>query len=234
MVNMNFVPDDYVENSESHKANLMYLVLFVVVMVLLCGCFLAIKTRQVSLNAQEKIVNEKIAKTQQEIKQFEDLRSKRKSMMKTALTTAELLEPVPRSVLLALLTNNLPTGVSLLNLGIVQKEPKKTKVGAKKTSNYKKSQAGKGKALSGGSGEKSLETHISIEGIAPSDLHVASYIGHLSNSPLLETVSLVESKVRKIDKTIYRQFKLTTKLAGNVHLSAEDIAMIAKRDKENG
>ncbi|MFC1677304.1 PilN domain-containing protein [Planctomycetota bacterium] len=230
MVNMNFVPDDYVENSESHKTNLMYLVLFVVVMVLFGGSFLAIKARQMSLETQEKLVNEKIAKAQKEIKQFEDLQSRRKSMMKTALTTAELLEPVPRSVLLALLTNDLPTGVSLLKLEIVQKEPKKTKGGAKKTSNYKKSQAGKGGALSGGSGEKLLETHISIEGIAPSDLHVASYIGHLSGSALLETVALIESKEKKIDKTAYRQFKLTTKLAGDVHLSAEDVGMIARRD----
>ncbi len=84
---MNFVPDDYVENSESHKTNLMYLMLFVVVMALLGGCFLAIKAHQMSLGAQEKIVNEKIARAQEEIKQFEDLQSKRKSMMKTACLT---------------------------------------------------------------------------------------------------------------------------------------------------
>ncbi|MHC4618305.1 MAG: PilN domain-containing protein [Planctomycetota bacterium] len=231
MLNINFVPEDYVQNNESQRTNLIYLVLLAVVMVGIGGSFITIKMRQRALNARERTVNHKLTEAQAAIKQFEELQSQRKAMMKTALTTAELLEPVPRSVLLASLTNNLPPGVSLLRLKFVQKQPRnKTRVAA--TTKYKKAQAGKA-AQQAISSEKTLETHIDIEGVAPSDRQVASYIQGLDNSSLLTNVSLVESKEYKVDDTAYRRFKLTTMLRKEVHLSKQDVERIRTRG-ENG
>jgi len=96
MLNINFVPDDYIKGSESRRTNLMYLVLLLVVMVALGGSFMSIKIRGRALNAKEKLVNTKLTQAQEAIRQFEELQAKRKAMMKTALTTTELLEPVPR------------------------------------------------------------------------------------------------------------------------------------------
>ena len=108
MLNINFVPDDYVQNSESRRTNLIYLVLFLVTMVALGASFTAIRIRYRSVVAKEMLVNTKMSQIQESIRQFEELQTKRKEMVKTALMTAELLEPVPRSILLASLTNNLP------------------------------------------------------------------------------------------------------------------------------
>lgn len=226
MLNINFVPDDYIQSGESRRTNLMYLVLFVVVMVALGGAFMTIEIRQRAFSAKEKLVNAKMAQAKEAIKQFEELQTKRKVMIKTALTTAELLEPVPRSVLLASLTNNLPTGVSLLRLNLVQKEPKAvSRVAANK---YRQAQAKKATAAQPKvSQEKLLDTYIDIGGIAPSDLQVAAYIEQLSASDgLLENVSLVESKEYKIKDTIFRQFKLTAMLRKDIHLTKEDIGRI--------
>jgi len=229
MLNINFVPDDYIQSSESRRANLMYFVLFVVVMAALGGSFVTIKIRQRVLSANEGLVNAKMTQARVAIKQFEQLQTKRKAMMKAALTTAELLEPVPRSLLLASLTNNLPTGVSLLRLNIVQKEPKKTGRVAP-TSKYAAEQAKKAAAVVAEvSREKLLETHIGIEGIAPSDIQVAAYIERLSSSALLDNVALVKSKEHEINDTMFRQFKLTAMLGKDVHLTKEDIKSI-KRD----
>jgi len=71
--------------------------------------------------------------------------------------------------------------------------------------------------------ERLLETHISIEGVAPSDLQVATYIKQLSSSSLLDHVTLVESKEEKIDDTTFRKFKLTAMLGKDVHLTSEDV-----------
>jgi len=229
MLNINFVPDDYIQSSESRRANLMYFVLFVVVMAALGGSFVTIKIRQRALGANEGLVNAKMTQAREAIKQFEQLQTKRKAMMKAALATAELLEPVPRSLLVASLTNNLPTGVSLLRLNIVQKEPKKTGRVAP-TSKYAAEQAKKAAAVVAKvSPEKLLETHIGIEGIAPSDIQVAAYIERLSSSTLLDNVALVESKEHKINDMMFRQFKLTAMLGKDVHLTKEDIKSI-KRD----
>jgi Tfp pilus assembly protein PilN len=223
---MNFVPDDYIQSTESRRANLMYLVLLGVVMAALGGSFMTIKIRQRSFSAKGKLVNTKMAQAKEAIKQFEELQTKRKVMIKTALTTAELLEPVPRSVLLASLTNNLPTGVSLLRLKLVQKEPKRTSH-IVSTNKYKKTQAKKAKTPQlKVSREKLLETYIDIEGVALSDLQVAAYIEQLSSSTLLDDVALVQSKERKIDDTTFREFKLTAMLRREVHLTGEDVNKI--------
>jgi len=146
-------------------------------------------------------------------------------MMKTALTVAELLEPVPRSVLLASLTNNLPPGVSLLKVSLAQKQPKNT--GRVATSKYKTAQAQKAApAVSDASREKSLETLIDIGGMAPTDLQVAAYIERLSMSTLLDNVALVESKEHVVDDGSFRQFKLKAVLRKDIHLTSDDVDRI--------
>jgi len=229
MLNINFVPEDYVQSNESRRANLMCLVLLLIVMGGLGGSFTTIRMRQRAFAAKENMTNARMIQIQESIKQFEELQAKRKAMMKTALTTAELLEPVPRSVLLASLTNNLPAGVSLLKLKLVQKEPKRTSSSAA-TSKYKAAQAEKsGVGQRQLSQEQSLETHIDIGGMAPSDLQVAAYIEQLSRSRLLGNVALVESKELKVDDTTFRQFKLTAKLQKDAHLSKNDVERIRSR-----
>lgn len=233
MVNINFVPDDYVQSNESSRTNLMYLVLLLVVMTALGGSFLAIKIRQRACNTHEKLVNERMDRIQETIAKFEELQSKRRAMMKTALTTAELLEPVPRSVLVASLTNNLPVGVSLTQVGMVQKEPKNKGNKNSPSSKYQAAQGENSETAEKLSPEQMLETQISIGGMAPTDLQVASYIERLTSSNLLDDVDLVESKEYKIDDSTFRQFKLTAMLRRNVHLTKEDVNRIKDKAQES-
>jgi Tfp pilus assembly protein PilN len=229
MSNINFVPDDYVQSNESRRANLMCLVMFSVVMAALVGSFVTIKIRQQACRAEESLVNTKMTRMQESIQKFEELQTKRKEMMRTALTTAELLEPVPRSVVLASLTNNLPAGVSLLKVGMTQKEAKQAAPAAAKTRYQAAQQKGGADTGSKTPIEKEIETHLEIEGMAPSDLQVAAYIERLSSSVLLSDVDLVESKEKKVDETSFRQFKLTAMLRPEVHLTKEDVDEIRSK-----
>jgi len=232
MVNINFVPDDYIQSNESRRANLMCLVLFVIVMAALGGSFVTIKMRQSAVSAREKLVDAKIAQERETLRQREELQAKRKEMMKTALVTAQLLEPVPRSILLASLTNSLPPGVSLLKLSFIQKEPKHAGLAAP-TSKYQAAKVQTPAAQTPVSPEKSLETYIDIGGIAPSDLQVATYIERLSSSSLLANVALVESKEYKIEDTTFRRFRLTAMLQNDVHLTKDDVDKIKTGPKES-
>jgi len=234
MLNINFVPDDYVQSGESRRTNLLCLLLLALVMAGLGGSFAFIKIRQRACRDRESLANNRLAGIQKSIRQFEELQTRRKAMMKTALTTAELLEPVPRSVILASLTNNLPSGVSLLKLNLIQKQPKKSATTAASTSKYKAAQANKTiEHQARLSQEKSLETHIDIGGMAPSDLQVADYIEYLSASQLLDNVELVESKEYKIDDTTFRQFKLRATIRKEVHLTADDVEVIRAGAEES-
>ena len=235
MVDVNFVPDDYAQSNESRRTNYIYLVLFAVLMTALGGSFAAVKIRQRACIVNEGLVNKRLAEMQEAIKQFEVLQAKRREMMKTALTTAELIEPVPRSILLASLTNNLPTGVSLCDLKLVQKQSKQPASTAAPASKYQAAQAQKGspqdspETAAPVNPEKTLETHIDIGGLAPSDLQVAAYIERLTNSSLLDSVALVESKEFKAEGNTLRQFKLTAMLRKDVHLTKEDVEKIRSK-----
>lgn len=151
-------------------------------------------------------------------------------MMRTMVMTAELLEPIPRSIILAALTNNLPGGVSLLETRISEKEIIRAAPAPAKASQY---QAAGAKAASQQEPpQKSIETTIEIKGIAPSDIEVAAYIARLSGSVLFDSVALVESKEHKIKETRFREFKLKTMLARNTVLSREDIGKIREKREE--
>jgi hypothetical protein len=240
MVNINFVPDDYAQSNESRRTNFIYLVLFGVVMIALGGSFVSIKIRQRACYTSEELINSRMTEVKEAINQFEDLQARKRDMMKTAITTMELLEPVPRSILLASLTNNLPEGVSLSEVDLIQKQMKQNPTVAR-TSKFQSTQGqntngsqqnGKSRNQASENPEKLLETYIDIGGLAPSDLQVASYIEHLSSSILLDNVALVESKEFKIEDNTLRQFKLSAMLRKNVQLSKEDIEGI-KNKAEN-
>jgi hypothetical protein len=138
---------------------------------------------------------------------------------------------------LASLTNNLPTGVSLSDLKLVQKQSKQpASTAAAPTSKYQAAQAQKGspqdtqEAPASVNPEKLLETHIDIGGLAPSDLQVAAYIERLTNSSLLDSVALVESREFKAEGgNTLRQFKLTAMLRKDVHLTKEDVEKIRSK-----
>jgi len=241
MVNINFVPDDYAQSNDSRRTNLIYLALFLVLMIALGVSFVSIKIRQRACYTSEELINSRMTEVKEAIDQFEELQARKRDMMKTAITTYELLEPVPRSILLASLTNNLPPGVSLSKVDLIQKQSKQNPAVAK-TSKFQAAQNQKTASNSNGSQqngrsknpasenpEKLLETYIDIGGLAPSDLQVASYIKQLSNSSLLDNVALVESKEYKIEDSTLRQFKLSAMLRKNVHISEEDIEGIKNK-----
>jgi hypothetical protein len=135
---------------------------------------------------------------------------------------------------LASLTNNLPPGVSLVRLDMIQKEaPKSATDKAAKTKYEAAQERGGVESDVKLSSERALETRIEIEGIAPSDLQVAAYIEHLGNSALVGDVALVESKEKKVEDTTFRLFKLTAMLSREVHLTKEDVEQIRAKAEQS-
>ena len=228
MVNIDFVPSDYVQQRESGRANFIYLILLAVTLSAIGATFSIIKVRQRAVENELTILNAKMLKAHEQIKQLEELKTKSKTILKSAFMTTELLEPVPKSVILACLTNNLPIGVSLLEIELKQKEFKKTSGLPAKASQYQN--ASTAAALSSKpvpqSIAKSLQTHIELKGISPSNIEVAAYIAQLSESVLVDTVELVESKENEIDNLKFQEFKLKMLLKNGALLTKKDIEEI--------
>ena len=220
MDRIDFMPEDYIQRKESHRANFFYMMIVGLIGAAVLSTFGAIKIRQRAIAQEVKAVDKRMMAMQQAIVQLESLQKERQEMMKTALLSAELIEPMPRSIVLALLTNALPEGVSLTRVQIMQSKPQQA--GSNQYEAAKKMAA-----------EQKLQrqeymTTIEIEGLAASDIGVADYIASLSNSTLLENVCLVHSMQKEIDNTSYRQFKLTAEVRGNVTITNETVEKIGK------
>jgi Tfp pilus assembly protein PilN len=226
MLNINFVPDDYVQKRESMRANVMYLILFLVVMIGLGGTFMVLKVRQKAIANQVAVVTEKMEKAKKDIAQLEDLQAKRKQMMKAALMTAELIEPTPRTVILAELTNTLPSGASLRNVRLKEKQPAASSSPKPSTYDQAKAAGASNPSAQAAVPKPDVETCIEIDGIAPSDIQVASYIAQLNNSILFDNVALVLSKEYVRDEATFREFKLTANIKKDIHLSKQDVERI--------
>ena len=80
MLNINFVPEDYIQDNESTRTNLMYAVLFLIVMIALGSAFATVKIRQRAIAAKEKLIEAKMVKARSAIKQFEELQVKARAM----------------------------------------------------------------------------------------------------------------------------------------------------------
>ena len=232
MININFVPDDYVQKKESMRANAFYLVLFLVAMSALAGTFAVIKMRQRATLNEQIAVSKRMDDAKKAIAQLEELQNKKKVMMKNVLLTAGLVEPVPRSIVLAALTNNLPAGASLKGVDISQRLAASASAPAGQATKY---DAAKKKTGEGAdpkvSPEKLLETQIGIEGIAPSDIEVAQYIARLTGSILFDKVALVQSKETIVDSQAMREFKLTAMLKPDIRLTEEDIKNLKVKNR---
>lgn len=247
MATINFVPNDYIQQRQSSRANLMYLTLLAALLGGIGVTFSIIKMRQRVVGKELDEINAKMVQAKEQITQLEELKTKGKTMMKSMVMTAELLEPIPRSIVLACLTNNMPSGVSLLEVQLIEKENKvlvapaanadKTAAAAPagkpgaKTTQYQ-SAAAKTKKNAAPETKTVLVSNLEIEGIAPSDIEVASFIASLSGSILLDSVELVQSKEQDIDGVKFRQFRLRTSLKPNLTLTKDDISRIRSKREE--
>ena len=229
MAKIDFVPNDYIQQRDSSRANFLYLILFSALMGGIVVTFTIIKLQQKKVESKLSAVENKMTEAHGQIAQLEDLKVKSSTMIKTMAVTSELIERVPRSIVLACVTNNLPGGVSLLDFRLKQKKIK-TAAPAAPAGQYQAASA----AAAGANTAESIpeETHIELEGIAPSDIEVAAYIAQLENSIMLDNVELVESKEHKMDDISFRQFKLKAMIQGDVNLSRDDIERIRSKRKQ--
>lgn len=230
MAMINFVPDDYVQQRRASRSNVLYLMLLLAMLGAIGITFGFIKMRQRAVQTELAQLNSRMAEAQQQIAQLEELKTKSQTMMKTMVMTAELLEAVPRSIILASLTNNLPSGVSLLDFGLEEKETQIYKSAAKNTTSSRYSKANATAAA--GEPQKTVSTNLQIKGIAPSDIQVAGFISRLNDAILFDDVSLVESKEIEIEKIKYRQFQLKAVIRPDLTLTKENIDEIREKREQ--
>jgi Tfp pilus assembly protein PilN len=222
---LSFLPDDYFAKKRARRTNLICSALFVVVMAGVTGAFLVSERMTRSIEKRHAAIELQYAEAAKRLKQVSEMQNKQKQMAQQAELTASLLEKVPRSYLLADITNKMPAGLSLLDFEmvsrIVQQPVKQVSDFEKKKAELDAQNSGK-KLTAAPPPPKQYEINMKMTGVAASDVLVAQFLKELSKSKLLKDVNLVISDEFTQDKTKLRKFQIEAVLNPAAQVNAND------------
>ncbi|MDY6914163.1 MAG: PilN domain-containing protein [Planctomycetota bacterium] len=211
---VNLLPDDYIEQQRNSRANRMCLVLFLVVMTGVITA--AIVSERSGQHTQEILdrIEADYTEAARRIEQMHRLQGQKHVMLHKAELTAALQERVPRSHLLAVITNARPQGTSLLKFALY---PERTcNNNASSSKSEKNSKFAKAKNSRRAVKPKSVTMTMQVTGLAATDVEVARFIANLARNPLLLSVDLLYSQETVINDVPVREFQVELKLKRNV------------------
>jgi Tfp pilus assembly protein PilN len=221
---INFLPEDYQERRSRRRANIVCLIMAgasVVVLGLVVGLlFLS----AIGMSAMRALVDQQYRQASLQIEQLKQLEARKADLIRKVELSTDLLERVPRSQLLARLTNCLPAKAGLM--GVVMKaEDVEVPVGsaaavkavAQATDAQDASKAGAKRGSSGKKGKadtvKVKQWVFHVDGVAPTDMEVAEYIARLGADPLFRDVDLQFSEEFPYKEGVQvRKFQLSFRL----------------------
>ena len=217
---LSFLPDDYLERKAQRRTNAICATLFLIVMVAIGSAFKFTERSMRVVEQEHADFEQHYTEAAKRIQQVQQMQDKQRTMAVQAELTASLLEKVPRSFLLAEITNSMPSGVSLLDMTLESKRRQAPKDAAKNTFEAKRSTSTANAAPSGSklgapgaskiaSEAKVYDVSLKITGVAYTDVQVAQFISRLNASKLLKDVNLVISEeYKKADEQQLRQFTI--------------------------
>jgi len=213
---ISLLPDDYVRRRSQHRANIVVLALFAIVMsgVIVAAILLDQSNRHTS-QVSERISDSyrEAAKLVSELKQLE---AKRDTVLEKAELCASLLDKVPRSYLLAFVTNAMPEYAALTRFELSTVQAVKKERVAKRRARSTISAKPPGNTASD---PPVTIIRAQITGLGATDVEVARFITNLAQNPITDSVDLVYSQQRRIDKTPVREFKVTLELKPTLHVA---------------
>jgi hypothetical protein len=213
---LSFLPEDYLETKRQQRTNFICAALFIIIMVVVGGYYFIDQKAYRAAEKEHTEVGLRHAEAANLIEQERQLKEKQLRMNTQANLTASLLERVPRSVLLAELTNAKPAGVSFLELSLDSKVHSGGAVSAPKSQFELKRAAMEAAQGGGGGGGKPAETApaklydvtVKVTGIADNDAQVGQFMSALNRSKLVRDVSLVISDEFVVAEVKMRKFQV--------------------------
>jgi len=210
---LSFLPEDYLEKKRQQRTNFICAALFVIIMTGVGGAFTVTERSLRAVERDHQETAKKHAEAANLIEQERQLREKQLKMNNQANLTASLLEKVPRSVLLAELTNAKPAGVSFLDLTLDSKLHAAA-AGAAPKSQFEIKKAAMEAASGGGAKHadipqaKVYDVTIKVTGVADNDSQVAQFMAALNKSKLIRDVSLLISDEYVVNEAKMRKFQV--------------------------
>jgi len=212
---IHFLPEGFQQKRQKRRATV---ICGIVAVVALMGMGYAVLVQHLELQqvrAARAQVDAEYAEAAKQIDQLKQLKAQKQDLLHKADLTASLLERVPRSRILAELTNALPKCTNLIPLEM------KTRVKKQEAAKSKKGPARAGAGAGAKPPQQSDQHHqeirevsFTVVGMAPTDVEVAGYISRLTGCELFKNVDLVLSEKLEYDKNLFlRRFIIKLELS---------------------
>lgn len=209
-----FLPEEYVREARDRRTAVIALILFVIVMGSVFAAFLVTNRQWAEVRDAQAIMNDQTASAAKEIEEMKALEAMRSQMVEKADLARGLIEPVPRSVLLACLVNTMPKDLSLLELALTSEEIKLPRNATPAKADPKVRRNAQTKQPDGPPKPEPVRRRVAITatGVAPSDLDVSRWMTALSRVAFLSNIRLEVSEDKDFDGTVLRQFKVSMRI----------------------
>lgn len=221
---LSFLPDDYLERKAQRRTNAVCAILFLLVIGGVGSAFTLSEKATETIEKQHRKIEEAYVNEAKRIEQVRQMHEKQQRMAHQADLTASLLEKVPRSNILAEVTNCLAPGVSLLEFTMESRLRVKASNTPTAMTAYEKRKAeregNRNKASDAPAEAKSFDVYMKIAGTAYNDGQVAQFIAKLSKSKLLKDVNLSESAEFNVGDDKLRKFQIEMQLDPDVDISS--------------
>ena len=190
---LSFLPDDYLERKARRRTNAICAVLFCIVISAIGAAFTVTERSMREIDQQYTTVNQQYADAAKRIEQVQQMQEKQRTMATQAELTASLLEKVPRSFILAELTNGMPAGVSLLDFSLEARVITNAAAAPKTAFELRKAEVSGATAsiVPMSSQPRVYDVTMRTTGVAATDVQVAQFISKLNRSHLLRDVNLL-------------------------------------------
>lgn len=194
MSTINLLPEDFIHRAFKRRMNFVFAVLFAITLGAVSAAALVSEqssrhTKEVSENVESAYANAAM-----QLQQLQQLQERKANMIGKAEAISSLLERVPRSHLLAVITNSLPECTSLVRVDM------DTKRGVAPVSDPRTVSRIDG----AGAAPKPVPTLVAVDltGLAATDVEVARMIARLARNPLVASVDLVFSQEKSITQFV--------------------------------
>ena len=218
-----FLPEDFVVETRERRTGLLAVVLFPIMILAVFAAFLVTNRQWTEVRAAQASVDQETERVAREISEMKSLEKIRAQMDAKAELARGLLEPVPRSVLLAVLTNTMPSNVALTSFELRTEQIKPAKVDPKidpkadPKSRSARPAAGKPRSGAATAPDANPEpirrrTHIVLVGLAPSLLEVGRWMTALERVPVFAAVRLELMEEKALDGVKLSEFRIAIRI----------------------
>ncbi len=213
---IDFLPNDYMAKRSRRRANVVCLIIGGTVAVAIGLGLMWLRSNATSTARMRAQVEQQYVEASQQLEQLKQLEDHKTDLLRKVTLSTTLLERVPRSNILARLTNSLPRGTCLTAFSMKLEEVN-VRASELATEPAAKNAAGKTAAKTGKVETVRMKQFtFRLNGVAPTDVEVAEYITRLNADPLFRNVDLQFSEeFAGKDGGQLRRFELVFRLSPN-------------------